>query len=66
MRRAHLSHSRRRSEDSAGGGRVSGEFDALALATGLVGGLALFLFGMDIMTRALKRVAGDYIKLLRC
>ena len=64
MRRALLSHSRRRSEDSAGGGRVSGEFDALALATGLVGGLALFLFGMDIMTRALKRVAGDFMKSL--
>ena len=34
------------------------ELDSLALSTGLVGGLALFLFGMDIMTRALKQVAG--------
>ncbi len=34
------------------------EFDSLALSTGLVGGLALFLFGLDIMTRALKQVAG--------
>ena len=32
------------------------------LWAGLFGGLALFLFGMDIMTRALKRVAGDYMK----
>jgi len=36
--------------------------DQFALASGLVGGLAMFLFGMDIMTRALKRVAGDYMK----
>lgn len=41
---------------------MSAELDHFALATGLVGGLALFLFGMDIMTRALKRVAGDYMK----
>lgn len=33
-----------------------------ALWTGLFGGLALFLFGMDIMTSALKRAAGDYLK----
>lgn len=32
------------------------------LWTGLFGGLALFLFGMDIMTGALKRAAGDYLK----
>ena len=38
------------------------DLDGLALATGLIGGLALFLFGMDIMTRALKRVAGDHMK----
>ena len=38
--------------------------DVLALATGLIGGLALFLFGMDILTRALKQVAGDYLKTL--
>ncbi len=29
---------------------------------GLFGGLALFLFGMDIMTKALKRAAGEYLK----
>ncbi|WP_212524736.1 Na/Pi cotransporter family protein [Actibacterium sp. MT2.3-13A] len=38
--------------------------DELALATGLVGGLALFLFGMDILAQALKQVAGDYLKAL--
>jgi phosphate:Na+ symporter len=36
--------------------------DHFALWTGLFGGLALFLFGMDIMTSALKRAAGDYLK----
>ena len=41
---------------------MSAELDQFALVTGMVGGLALFLFGMDIMTRALKRVAGDYMK----
>ncbi len=34
------------------------------LTAGLVGGLALFLFGLDILTRALKIVAGDFIKVL--
>lgn len=37
-------------------------FDHYELWAGLFGGLALFLFGMDIMTRALKRAAGDYLK----
>jgi phosphate:Na+ symporter len=32
------------------------------LWAGLFGGLALFLFGMDIMTQALKSAAGDYMK----
>ncbi len=32
------------------------------LWTGLFGGLALFLFGMDVMTQALKSAAGDYMK----
>lgn len=36
--------------------------DQFALFTGLFGGLALFLFGMDIMTDALKRAAGGYMK----
>jgi len=37
-------------------------FDHYALWTGLFGGLALFLFGMDLMTDALKRATGDYLK----
>ncbi|GAA0292871.1 Na/Pi cotransporter family protein [Rhodovulum strictum] len=32
------------------------------IAATLVGGLALFLFGMEIMTRALKQVAGESMK----
>jgi len=32
------------------------------LWAGLLGGLALFLFGMDVMTKALKSAAGDYMK----
>jgi phosphate:Na+ symporter len=38
------------------------ELDKFALFTGLFGGLALFLFGMDLMTAALKRVAGEQLK----
>ena len=34
----------------------------LELWTGLFWELALFLFGMDIMTSALKRATGDYLK----
>ena len=34
------------------------ELNQLQISTGLIGGLALFLFGMDILTRALKQVAG--------
>jgi phosphate:Na+ symporter len=41
---------------------MTGELDKFALITGLFGGLALFLFGMDLMTAALKRVAGDRLK----
>jgi phosphate:Na+ symporter len=41
---------------------MSEGLDQFSLFTGLVGGLALFLFGMDIMTRALTQVAGDYLK----
>jgi phosphate:Na+ symporter len=33
-----------------------------SLWAGLFGGLALFLFGMDVMTQALKNAAGDYMK----
>lgn len=36
--------------------------DQFALWTGLFGGFALFLFGMDIMATALKRAAGSYLK----
>ncbi len=36
--------------------------DKFALVTGLFGGLALFLFGMDLMTAALKRAAGEQMK----
>ena len=41
---------------------VSVELDQFALWTGLFGGLALFLYGMDVMTVALKRAAGDHLK----
>lgn len=37
-------------------------FDHYVLWSGLFGGLAIFLFGMDLMTSALKRAAGDYMK----
>lgn len=36
--------------------------DQFALWTGLFGGLALFLFGMNEMTAALKRAAGDSMR----
>ena len=37
-------------------------FLTFGLWAGLFGGLALFLFGMDVMTKALKSAAGDYMK----
>jgi phosphate:Na+ symporter len=43
---------------------MNAQLDQLALASGLIGGLALFLFGMDILTRALKQLAGDRLKVL--
>ena len=43
---------------------MSEEIDSFALATGLIGGLALFLFGMDILTRALKLVSGSHLKII--
>ncbi|MGB5560063.1 MAG: Na/Pi symporter, partial [Paracoccaceae bacterium] len=43
---------------------MTAELNQVALGTGLIGGLALFLFGMDILTRALKQVAGDHLKVL--
>jgi phosphate:Na+ symporter len=41
---------------------VNVELDGFALWTGLFGGLAIFLYGMDVMTVALKRAAGDHLK----
>jgi len=41
---------------------MNNPFISLELWGGLFGGLALFLFGMDIMTKALKLVAGDHMK----
>lgn len=41
---------------------MANEFNQFDLWTGLFGGLALFLFGMDLMTRALKRAAGDHMR----
>ena len=37
-------------------------FTGFELWAGLFGGLALFLYGMDVMTQALKSAAGDYMK----
>lgn len=36
--------------------------DHFALWTGLFGGMALFLYGMDLLTVALKRAAGEHLK----
>ena len=41
---------------------MTAELSHFNLWTGLLGGLALFLFGMDLLTRALKVVAGDGMK----
>ncbi len=41
---------------------MTAELNQLQIFTGLIGGLALFLFGMNIMTRALKQVAGNSMK----
>jgi len=41
---------------------VANPFAEFGLWAGLFGGLALFLFGMEIMTQALKSAAGDYMK----
>jgi phosphate:Na+ symporter len=37
-------------------------FASFDLWASLFGGLALFLFGLDVMTQALKSAAGDYLK----
>ena len=41
---------------------MSIDLDHFALWTGLLGGMAVFLYGMDVMTVALKRAAGDHLK----
>ncbi len=41
---------------------VDNPLTSFELWAGLFGGLALFLFGMDVMTQALKSAAGDYMK----
>lgn len=46
----------------AEGGEGGGGVDWAQLTMGLLGGLALFLFGMDEMSNTLKVVAGDRIK----
>ncbi len=40
----------------------AGSLDLLALTMGLLGGLALFLLGMDLMAEALKKVAGERMR----
>ena len=41
---------------------MNGPLGSYDLWVGLFGGLALFLFGMDIMSRSLKRATGDYMR----
>jgi phosphate:Na+ symporter len=41
-----------------------GSLEPLVLLSGLLGGLALFLFGIDQMSGALKAVAGDRMKVI--
>ena len=45
-----------------GGGTGSGDLDVLNMAMGLLGGLALFLFGMEQMSDALKALAAERLK----
>ena len=42
--------------------QTSTDIDFFTLAIGLLGGLAIFLFGMDRMTESLKVVAGDRLR----
>jgi len=46
----------------AGGSDSGGAIDWVQMSMTLVGGLAVFLFGMDQMAEALKKVAGDSMK----
>jgi phosphate:Na+ symporter len=43
---------------------AAGEVQLFPLISGLLGGLALFLFGMDLMARSLKTVAAGRMKVL--
>ncbi len=43
---------------------AAGPLDGLAIGMGLLGGLALFLFGIEQLTAALKAVAGDRLRML--
>ena len=45
--------------------RMNEELNQLQVFVGLIGGLALFLFGMNIMTRALKQVTGNSMKSMK-
>ena len=44
--------------------QATSELALFPLLSGLFGGLALFLFGMDQMSEALKAVAGERMKLI--
>lgn len=46
----------------AGGGSDKGELSWFFLGVGLLGGLSLFLYGMEKMSDALKNVAGEKMK----
>jgi len=43
---------------------LDGQLALGQLAMGLFGGLALFLFGMDLLANSLKAVAGDRMRAL--
>ncbi len=45
-----------------GATNASGELEWLQLGMGLVGGLALFLYGMETISQALRVIAGDRMK----
>ena len=45
---------------------VSNDFNLVPMMTLLAGGLARFLFGLELMTGGLKAVAGSRLQLTRC
>ncbi len=47
---------------AAAAGESGGDIDWSVMIVGLLGGLALFLYGMDMMADALKAVAGERMK----